>query len=92
MQTTRNALSMSTNHPPKRPRKTRIAANDNGGKKRRVEVRIPTDLPIVQTEIEAVAALLDDLMNDMANDNEGPEDDKAGSGICAGLDHASGRE
>ena len=81
---------MSTNHPPKRPRKTRIAANDNGARRTKVEVCIPQDLPLTQTEIEVVSVLLADLIANAANDNEGPNNDEAGSGICAGLDHTSG--
>jgi hypothetical protein len=87
---------MSTNRPHGRARNTRTPANDNRGKKRRVYVRIPGDLPITQAEIEVVSALLDDVIHDVihsaANDNEGPEDDKTGSGVCASFDHASGGE
>ena len=83
---------MSTNHPPTDASKTRTAANDNGRKKLRVHVQIPRNLPITQAEIEVVSALLNDLIQNAANDNEGREDDKASGGLCTGLDDSTGRE
>lgn len=85
---------MTEDHPPKHVRRTWTPANDNQprAQRRRAQVRIPSDLPITQTEIEVVSALLGEWIGIAANDNEGREDDKAGGGLCTGLDDAAGGE
>ena len=85
---------MTEDHPSKHVRRTRAPANDNQprSQRRQAQVQIPSDLPITQTEIEVVSALLGEWIGIAANDNAGREDDKTSGGLCAGLDDTAGGE